>query len=129
MTALISLCLLIQFLLTYQPGKLTEAPGHVDRQHSIVSLLQGDVAEVVGEAAQPLGHAGIAQVEQHIQAQRLEGIQVHVPVGVIKLDAGGVLLVLGQAEHLQVVVTHKVFSLTSQHLAVPNSLVQQAEKF
>ncbi|RLV99222.1 hypothetical protein DV515_00009947 [Chloebia gouldiae] len=64
-----------QLLLTYQPGKLTEAPGHMDRQHSIVSLLQGDVAEVVGEAAQPLGHAGVAQVEQHVQAQRLEGIQ------------------------------------------------------
>lgn len=100
----------------------------MDRQHSIVSLLQGDVAEVVGEAAQPLGHAGVAQVEQHVQAQRLEGIQVHVPVGVIKLDAGRVLLVLGQAEHLQVVVTNKVFSLTSQHLTVSNNLVQQAEK-
>lgn len=129
MTALISPSLLLQFLLTYQPGKLAEAPGHVDGQHSVVSLLQGDVAEVVGEAAQPLGHAGIAQVEQHVQAQRLEGIQVRVPVGVVKLDAGGVLLVLGQAEHLQVVVTHEVFSLTSQHLAVPSNLVQQAEKF
>lgn len=98
------------------------------RQHSIVSLLQGDVAEVVGEAAQPLGHAGVAQVEQHVQAQRLEGVQVHVPVGVIKLDARGVLLVLGQAEHLQVIVTHKVFSFTSQHLAVPSNLVQQGEE-
>lgn len=101
----------------------------MDRQHGIVSFLEGDVAEVVREAAQTLCHTGIAEIEQHIQAQRLEGIQVHMPVGIIKLNAGGVLLVLGQAKHLKVVVTHKVFSLTSQHLTVTNSLVQQTGKF
>lgn len=101
----------------------------MDRQHGIVSFLEGDVAEVVREAAQTFCHTGIAEIEQHIQAQRLEGIQVHMPVGVIKLDAGGVLLVLGQAKHLKVVVTYKVFSLTSQHLTVTNNLVQQRGKF
>lgn len=101
----------------------------MDRQHSIVSFLEGNVAEVVREAAQTLCHTRIAEIEQHIQAQRLERIQVHMPVGVIKLDAGGVLLVLGQAKHLKVVVTHKVFSLTSQHLTVTNNLVQQTGKF
>lgn len=101
----------------------------MDRQHGIVSFLEGNVTEVVREAAQTLCHTGIAEVEQHIQAQRLERIQVHLPVGVIKLDAGGILLVLGQAKHLKVVVTHKVFSLTSQHLTVTNNLVQQTGKF
>lgn len=33
---------------------------------------------------------------------------MQLPVGVIELDAGGVLLVLRQAQHLQVVVTHEV---------------------
>lgn len=101
----------------------------MDRQHGVVSFLEGNVAEVVREAAQTFCHAGVAEIEQHVQAQRLEGIQVHLPVGVIKLDAGGVLLVLGQAKHLQVVVTHKVFSLTSQHLAVSDNLVQKMGKF
>lgn len=101
----------------------------MDRQHSIVSFLEGNVAEVVREAAQTLCHTGIAEVEQHIQTQRLEGIQVHMPVGIIKLDAGGVLLVLGQAKHLKVVVTHKVFSLTSHRLTVTNNLGQQTGKF
>lgn len=77
-------------------------------QHGTVALLQGDVAQVVGESAQALGDAGITQIQQHVEAQGFEGGEVQLPVGVIKLDAGGVLLVLGQAQHLQVVVTHKV---------------------
>lgn len=36
---------------------------------------------------------------------------MELPVGVIELNAGGVLLVLRQAKHLQVVVTHKVLCL------------------
>lgn len=100
----------------------------MDRQHGVVSFLEGNVAEVVREAAQTLCHTGIAEIEQHVQAQRLEGIQVHLPVGVIKLDAGGVLLVLGQAKHLKVVVAHKIFSFTSQHLSVTGNLVQQTGK-
>lgn len=100
----------------------------MDRQHGVVSFLEGNVAEVVGEATQTLCHTGIAEIEQHVQAQRLEGIQVHLPVGVIKLDAGRVLLVLGQAQHLKVVVTHKIFSLTSQHISVTGNLVHQTGK-
>lgn len=101
----------------------------MDRQHGIVSFLEGYVAEMVREAAQAFCHSGIAEIEQHIQTQRLEGIQVYLPVGVIKLDARRVLLVLGQAKHLKVVITYKVFSLTSQHLSVTSNLVQQIEKF
>lgn len=93
---------------TYEAGELTEAPGHVHGQDRAVALLQGDVAQVVGEAAQPLGDAGIAEVQQHVEAQGLQGREVQLPVGIIKLDAGGVLLVLGQAQHLQVVVAHEV---------------------
>lgn len=96
---------------TDEPGQLAEAPGHVHGQHGTVALLQGDVAQVVGEAAEALGDAGVAQVQQHVEAQRLEGGEVQLPVGVVKLDARRVLLILGQAQHLQVVVTHEVLGL------------------
>ena len=79
---------------TNEAGELAEAPGHVDGQHGAVALLQGDVAQVVGEPAQALSDAGTAQVQQHVEAQGLEGGEVELPVGVIKLDAGGILLVL-----------------------------------
>lgn len=49
---------------------------------------------MVGEAAQLLGDAGIAEVQHDVEAQRLERGQVALPGKVIKLDAGWVLLVL-----------------------------------
>lgn len=98
-------------VLTYESGELTEPPGDVDGQHGAVALLQGQVGQVVGEAAQLLGDAGVAQVQHDVQAQGFEGREVTLPGGVVKLDAGRVLLVLGQAQHLQVVVAHKVISL------------------
>lgn len=61
---------------TDEPGQLAEAPGHVHGQHRTVALLQSDVAQVVGKAAQALGDAGVTQVQQHVEAQRLEGGEV-----------------------------------------------------
>lgn len=77
-----------------------------------MTLLQGQMGQVVGEAAELLGHAGVAQVQHDVEAQRFQGGQVSLPGLVIKLDTGRVLLVLRQAQHLQVVVTHKVLGLS-----------------
>jgi len=76
-----------------------------------VALLQRQVGQVVGEAAELLRDAGVAEVQHDVEAQRLEGRQVALPGEVVELDAGRVLLVLRQAQHLQVVVTHKVVRL------------------
>lgn len=81
-------------MLTYEPGELTEPPGDVDGQHSAMALLQSQVGQMVGEAAQLLGGAGITEVQHDVEAQWLEGGQVALPREVIKLDAGWVLLVL-----------------------------------
>lgn len=97
--------------LTYEPGELAEPPGDVDGQHGAVALLQRQVGQVVGEAAELLRDAGVAQVQHDVEAQRLEGGEVALPGLVVELDAGGVLLVLRQAQHLQVVVAHKVLGL------------------
>lgn len=98
-------------MLTYEPGELAEPPGDVDRKHGAVALLQSQVGEVVREAAELLGDAGVAEVQHDVEAQRLKGGQVTLPGEVVELDAGWVLLVLRQAQHLQVVVTHKVLGL------------------
>lgn len=100
--------------LTNQPGEFAEAPGDVDRQHGAVALLEGQVGQVVREAAQLLRDAGVAEVQHYVEAQRLEGGEVALPGEVVKLDAGWILLVLRQAEHLQMVVTHKVLGLALQ---------------
>lgn len=99
--------------LTYESWELTQAPGHVQGEDSAVTLLERQVGQVVWEAAQLLGHTGVAQVEQDVQAQGLEGGKVALPAGVVKLNTDRVLLVLGQTEHLQVVVAHKVLCLTA----------------
>lgn len=98
-------------MLTYEPGELTEPPGDVDRQHGAVALLQSQVGQVVGEAAEPLGDTGIAEVQHDVEAEWLQGGQVALPGEVVELDASWVLLVLGQAQHLKVVVAHKVLGL------------------
>lgn len=46
------------------------------RQHSAVALLQRDVAQVVRKAAQALSDTGVTQIQQHVEAQGLEGGQV-----------------------------------------------------
>lgn len=97
--------------ITYKSGELTEPPGHVDRQHTSLTLLQSQVGQVVGEAAQLLGYTCVAQIQHDVEAQGLQGWQVALPGKVIKLDASWVLLVLRKAQHLQVVVTHKVLCL------------------
>lgn len=76
-----------------------------------MALLQSQVRNVVRKVAELLGDGGVAEVQHDVEAQRLQGGQVALPGQVIKLDAGGVLLVLRQTQHFQMVVTHKVFSL------------------
>lgn len=76
-----------------------------------MALLQGQVGQVVGEATELLGGAGVAQVQHDVEPQGLQGGQVALPGQVVELDTGGILLVLGQAEHLQVVVAHVVLRL------------------
>lgn len=61
---------------TDETGQLAEAPGHVHRQHSAVALLQGDVAQVVGKAAEALSDAGVTEIQEHVEAQGLEGGKV-----------------------------------------------------
>lgn len=87
-------------MLTYESGELTEPPGNIDRQHGAMALLQSQVGQVVWEAAQLLRDAGIAEVQHDVEAERLEGRQVALPGEVIELDAGWILLVLWQAQHL-----------------------------
>lgn len=55
---------------------------------------------MVGEAAQLLGHASVAQVQHDVEAQGFQGRQVALPGKVVKLDASRVLLVLRKAQHL-----------------------------
>lgn len=100
--------------LTNEPGELAEPPGDVHGQHGAIALLEGQVGQVVREAAQLLRDAGVAEVQHDVEAQRLEGGEVALPGEVVKLDAGWILLVLRQAEHLQMVVAHKVLGLALQ---------------
>lgn len=92
-----------------------------------MALLQSQVGQVVGEAAELLGDAGVAQIQHDVEAQRLEGRQVALPREVVELDTGWVLLVLWQTEHLQVVVTHKVLSLSLR--AAHCKVLEEREQF
>lgn len=77
-----------------------------------MTLLQCQVGEVVREAAQQLRDPSVAQVQHDVQSQRLQRGQVALPARVVKLNTDRVLLVLGQTQHLQMIVANKVLRLT-----------------
>lgn len=83
-----------------------------------MALLERQVGQVIGEATELLSNAGIAKVQQDVQAQRLERRKMTLPTRVVKLDANRILLVLRQTEHLEVVVAHKVLGFTATHSVV-----------
>lgn len=77
-----------------------------------MAFLQRQVGQVIGESAELLGDGDITQIQQDVQAKGLQRGQVILPTGVIKQDADGILLILGQTQHLQMIVTHKIFCFT-----------------
>lgn len=99
-------------LFTYKARQFTEPPRNVNGKNRPVAFLQRQVGQVIRESAELLGDGGIAQIQQNVQTKGFQGGEVILPTGIIKLDADGVLLILRQAQHLQMIVAHEIICLT-----------------